>query len=157
MGLIPGSGRFPGEGNGNPLFLTTEWLDGSGMWLLSQCLTEYFHCSAGHCSLPPLSLLVPSHFSRVWLFAAPPGSSVHGILQARTLEWVAIPFSRGSSWPRDPTRVSCIGREVLYCRATWKSLLYRSLPSVPRKRWSFGNLHIFIFFQNVISLEPYSM
>ena len=39
---------------------------------------------------------------------SPPGSSVHGILQARTLEWVAIPSSRGSSWPRDPTRVSCI-------------------------------------------------
>ena len=38
----------------------------------------------------------------------PPGSSVHGILQARTLEWVAIPFSRGSSRPRDGTRVSCI-------------------------------------------------
>ena len=37
-----------------------------------------------------------------------PGSSVHGILQARTLEWVAIPFSKGSSWPRDGTRVSCI-------------------------------------------------
>ena len=54
MGLIPGSGRFPGEGNGNPLFLTTEWLNGSGMWQLSQCLTEYFHCSAVHCSLPPL-------------------------------------------------------------------------------------------------------
>ena len=36
-----------------------------------------------------------------------PGSSVHGILQARILEWVAIPFSRGSSWPRDRTRVSC--------------------------------------------------
>ena len=32
---------------------------------------------------------------------SPPGSSVHGILQARILEWVAIPFSRGSSWPRD--------------------------------------------------------
>ena len=37
-----------------------------------------------------------------------PGSSVHGILQARILEWVAIPFSRGSSWPRDQTLVSCI-------------------------------------------------
>ena len=38
---------------------------------------------------------------------SPPGSSVHGIFQARILEWVAIPFSRGSSWPRDRTRVSC--------------------------------------------------
>ena len=42
---------------------------------------------------------------------SPPGSSVHGIFQARKLEWVAISFSRGSSWPRDRTyifRVSCI-------------------------------------------------
>ena len=37
----------------------------------------------------------------------PPSSSVHGILQARILEWAAISFSRGSSRPRDRTRVSC--------------------------------------------------
>ena len=37
-----------------------------------------------------------------------PGSSVHGILQSRTLEWVAIPFSRGSSQSRDRTWVLCI-------------------------------------------------
>jgi hypothetical protein len=37
-----------------------------------------------------------------------PGSSVHGILQARILEWVAIPFSRASFQPRDQTWVSCI-------------------------------------------------
>ena len=37
-----------------------------------------------------------------------PGSSAHGILQARMLEWVVIPFSRESSWPRDQTLVSCI-------------------------------------------------
>ena len=36
------------------------------------------------------------------------GSSVYGILQARILEWVAIPFFRGSSWTRDRTQVSCI-------------------------------------------------
>ena len=42
---------------------------------------------------------------------SPPGSSIHGILQARILEWVAMPSSRGSSWPRDWTCVfynSCI-------------------------------------------------
>ena len=39
---------------------------------------------------------------------SPPGFTVHGILQARILEWVAISFSRGSSWPRDQTWVSCI-------------------------------------------------
>ena len=37
---------------------------------------------------------------------SPPGSSVHGILQARILEWVAISFSRGSSQPSDQTRIS---------------------------------------------------
>ena len=37
---------------------------------------------------------------------SPPGSSVRGILQARILEWVVIPFSRGSSQPRDQTQVS---------------------------------------------------
>ena len=43
-----------------------------------------------------------------------PDSSVHGIFQARILEWVAIPFSRGSSRPRDQTQVSCISRQILY-------------------------------------------
>ena len=43
---------------------------------------------------------------------SPPGSSVHGVSQARILEWVAISFSRGTSWPRDRTRTSCIGRQV---------------------------------------------
>ena len=37
---------------------------------------------------------------------SPPGSSVHGILQGRTLEWVAVPSSRGSSQPRDRTHIS---------------------------------------------------
>ena len=39
---------------------------------------------------------------------SPPGSSIHGILQARILQSVAISFSRGSSWPRDGTQVSCL-------------------------------------------------
>ena len=39
---------------------------------------------------------------------SPPGSSVHGILQAKILEWVAVSFSRGSSQPKDETWVSCV-------------------------------------------------
>ena len=39
---------------------------------------------------------------------SPPGSCVHCILQARILEWVVMPSSRGSSWPRDRTGVSCM-------------------------------------------------
>ena len=45
-------------------------------------------------------------------------SSVHGILQARILDWVAIPFSRGSSWPRDRTHVSCIAGRFFTIWAT---------------------------------------
>ena len=42
------------------------------------------------------------------------GSSVHGISQARVLEWVVISYSRGLHWPRDQTCVSCVGRQTLY-------------------------------------------
>ena len=49
---------------------------------------------------------------------SPPGSSVHGIPLARILECVAISFSRGFSWPRDWTCVSCICRWILYSSAT---------------------------------------
>ena len=44
----------------------------------------------------------------------PPGSSVHGVLQARILEWVAISSSRGPSQPRDQTQVSLYFRQILY-------------------------------------------
>ena len=47
-----------------------------------------------------------------------PGSSVHGISQARILEWVAISFFRVSFWPKDWTQVSCSGRWILYHWAT---------------------------------------
>ena len=63
-----------------------------------------------------------SHFSCVWLCnpmdCSPPGSSAHGILQAKILEWIAISSSKGSSWPRNQTHVSivsCLGRGVHYC------------------------------------------
>ena len=49
-----------------------------------------------------------------------PGSSVHGIFQAIVLEWIAISFSRGSSQPRDRTRVSHIIDRCLTIRATRK-------------------------------------
>ena len=67
--------------------------------------------------------------SRVQLYdpmdCSPPGSSVHGILQARILEWVAIPSCRRSSWPRDRTRVSCIGRWILSHWATWEVWVHK--------------------------------
>ena len=58
-----------------------------------------------------------------------PGPSVHGLFQARILEWVVISYSRGSSPPRDRTPISgttCISRHILYHCATWEA------PSLPR-------------------------
>ena len=55
------------------------------------------------------------------------GCSVHGILQARILEWIAISSCMGSSLPRDWTCdscISCIGRQILYHWATWKTLFF---------------------------------
>ena len=84
--------------------------------LFSLCFFQffyaYFHVSHRECTLNCFRWL----FVTLWTVArrAP---SVHRILQARILEWVAMPSSRGSSWPRDRTcvpYVSCIGRQVLY-------------------------------------------
>ena len=83
-----GSGRW-GEPEGPP------WAGGS--WQVHSC-----------CSVAKL-YLTPCHP----MDSSPPASSVHGILQARILEWVAIFSSRASSQPRDRTLVSCIGRRVL--------------------------------------------
>ena len=78
----------------------------------------------------PLHVRTLSRFSHVWLFATPwtvahqAPLEVHGILQARILEWVAIPSSRRSFLPRDLTHaswVSCIGRWILYHWATWEA------------------------------------
>ena len=52
---------------------------------------------------------------------SPPSASGRGIFQARVLDWVAISFSRWSCQPKDRTRISCIGRWILYNWATWET------------------------------------
>ena len=59
-----------------------------------------------------------------------PGSSVHGILQAKILERVTISFSRKSYWPRDGNCISCMGRRILYRWATPKQGC--------KKKWDHG-------------------
>ena len=74
-------------------------------------------------------MCVLCRFRRARLFETygpciPPGSSVHGILQARILDWAAISSSRGSSWPRDQTRIfgiSCTSGRHFTHWATWES------------------------------------
>ena len=80
----------------------------------------------------PFSVLIGGHgwshlVSESCLFCDPmdcslPGCSVHGISQARRLEWFAICFSSGSSQPRDWTHVSCIGRCILLSLSHQKSM-----------------------------------
>ena len=92
-------------------WVITPWLWKKDCEVSQSCLTL---CDPMDCSLP--------------------GSSVHGILQARVLEWVAISFSRGSSQPRDWTRVSHIEGRCFNLWATrearlsgfWRSFLYSS-------------------------------
>ena len=72
---------------------------------------------------------------------SPPGSSVHGILQARILEWVVISFSRESSWPWDWTHVSfvsCTGRRVLY-QSCHLGSPYKVLLDVNKNSWNLGD------------------
>ena len=83
---------------------------------------------------------------------SPPGSSVHGILQARILEWAAISFSRGSSQPREQTQVSCIAGS-LYHLSHQKLLLIHKvvLFQVCRcatKWFSYTNIHMYLFFKD---------
>ena len=74
-----------------------------------------------------------------------PGFSVHEISLTRRVEWVAMPSSRGSSQPRDQTRVSCtssIGKQVLYHRTTWEAPTYTYTHScciVPSRVWLLCN------------------
>ena len=77
------------------------------------CMCVYVYVSV--CVQLCLTLCNPIDYSL-------PGSSAHGILQARILEWVVISSSRGSSQPRVRIRVSCgscTGRQILYHCATW--------------------------------------
>ena len=65
-------------------------------------------------------------FSLVQLFENPMDCSPTRLLcpwnfLSRILEWVAISYSRGSSWPRDQTHISCLSKQILYPWATWKS------------------------------------
>ena len=86
-----------------PLFPSSKYHFGFSHFLRTSKVTIVGNEVVCVCSVAQLcaSLCDPMDYS-------PPGSSVHGIFQARILEWVDISFSRGSSWPRDRTHVSCV-------------------------------------------------
>ena len=67
----------------------------------------------------------------------PPGSSVHGILQVRILEWVAMPYSEGSFQPRDRIKSTSLASHTLADRfftpsATWEATIYHTLQQLKK-------------------------
>ena len=107
LGLIPGSGRFPGEGNGNPLQYSClenpieepGGLQSTGSqrvghdWVTSLATAKLIQSCSTLCD--PID-------------GSPPGSPAPGILQARTLEWVAISFSSAWKWKLKVKLLSCV-------------------------------------------------
>ena len=94
---------------------------------LHVCIRVYV-CSVAK---PWLILLLP-------IFCNPPGSSVHRISHARILEWAVIPFSRGSSWSRDQTQVTCFtGRFFTFCatRETLANTCYGEYQTREMRDW----------------------
>ena len=104
-----------------------QWMAPLSHFLPKQRLTyELFSfppSNRGHCWM----VVKVKSLSRVWLCDpmdwSLPGFSVYGIFQARVLEWVAICFSRGYSWPRDWTQVSCIAGRPFTLWATREAWL----------------------------------
>ena len=97
------------------ILLSVYFLWINNMCLVLRCDMVYFHCLVIW-FIPLLAPSVPGKWKWKWscsvvsdslrpMDCSPPSSSVHGILQARILEWVAISFSRRSSRPRDQTWV----------------------------------------------------
>ena len=85
--------------------------------------------------------------SHVWLMwphglCSMPDSSVYGIFHTKILEWVVISLSKGSSWSRDQTHISCVfctGRQILYCYASWEACTTVS-PIKRPQGWFYANI-----------------
>ena len=122
--------------HGSPLILShiTNTMFYTDWPIFLRCVSAHYYqmvqivdmCEAAQSCL---TLCIPLHCS-------PPGSSVHGVFQARLLEWAAMPSSKGSSrprdWPKDRTQVSpvsCTGRKVIYlsCHLVFILLRYYHL------------------------------
>ena len=106
-----------------------------------RCTAKWFSYG-GLVPKPCLTLAIP------WTVARQ-GSSVHRIFQARILKWVAISLSRGSSWPRDWTQVSCLADSLLHCRRIlyWLSYQYSKVVQL--------YMYIYPFFFRFFSLIGY--
>ena len=129
--LIPGLGRSSGGGIGNALHnscLGTPMYRGTWQATVhgvAKSWTRLSNWTHTHASLTyQFSSVAQSCLTLCdSMECRPPGSSVHGIFQARILERVAMPSSRGSFRPRDWTHVSCIAGVFFIHWATWETIL----------------------------------
>ena len=119
---------------GHGLCITINY-DSKEIMSSQRVLKSYFNCKAPwssiHSRSQHLRMCVCAHLlSSIWLFCdlkdySPWSSSIHGIPQARILEWVAISSSRGSSQPKNRawlSYISCFGRQTVYHWATQEAL-----------------------------------
>ena len=149
-------GVFPDTGsNGCPLHCTAV------SYVLGQQAspaTEIF-CKSTHDSLQIRAAAATVYSLRHFqlLVRSPPGSSVHGILQAGIQEWAAISFSRGSSQPRDQTQVSCIAGRFFTTEPPRKPKLEQRLWNWVEEihqilhrqyHWEFFSIHLDTGFQS---------
>ena len=110
-----------------PLILSMPLIPG----ILRHCLLGHLLDLALHiCQSESVSHSVVSNFCNP-TDCSLPGSSIPGILQVRILEWIAISCSRGFSWPRDQTQVSCIWGRFFTIWATGQVLIPVKLLSIP--------------------------
>ena len=128
-GSIPGLGRYPGDGNGNPLqcilpgeFHGQRSLVGYSSWHHKELDTTEWLTLTYLCTIIYIYMKMKVAQSCP-TFCDPmdcnlPGFSARLIIQAWILEWVAIPFSRGSFLPKDRTRISCISGRFFTIWAT---------------------------------------
>ena len=113
-GLVPSPGDLPDPG-----------IKPGSLLHRRQILYRWSHQGSLSNDSPLCVCLVAQSCLTLWdpMDCSLPVFSVHGIILAGILEWVAIFFSRGSSQPRDWTCISCIGRQILYHCVTGKTFL----------------------------------
>ena len=90
--------------------------------------------------------VMPDSFVTLWTVACQAPSSVLGISQTRILEWVAISFSRGSSWPRDQTCISCTACGFFIIESPGKptSTIFIGKRKKPLCKWTHAvQIHVF--------------
>ena len=102
-----------------------EWI-WPRLFQITTSVLELGACELLYCALKDQNPCFPQPSgSPIHRDCGPPGSSIHRVFQARILEWVATPFSRRSSWPRDWTPVFCIAGRLFTILATRKVPIHK--------------------------------